>query len=112
MHLVDRPEVGESNGLVNGPAYHADYSFARTVDWTEQHLRITRLRLLSDRGFPAWDVSYCHGVLCHTGELVRVSLPFSQLPKRGFKRAIVEHAKRDGLYAHGLGVLSNISTLC
>jgi hypothetical protein len=24
----------------------------------------------------------------------------------------VEHAKRDGLYAHGLGVLSNISTLC
>ena len=112
MHLVDRPAIGELNGLPHGSQYHNEFADSRTVDWTEPHLRITRLRLLSDPGLGWWDVSYCHGTLCHTGERVRVSLPFSQLPKRGFKRAIVEYAKRDKLYAHGLGVLSNISTLC
>jgi hypothetical protein len=114
MHLVDRPSVGESNGLPDGSgqAYHDQWANARTVDWTEPHLRVTRLRLLSDPGLPWWDVSYCHGVLCHTHEFVRVELPFSQLPKRGFKWAIVQHAKRDRIYAHQLGVLTNISTLC
>jgi hypothetical protein len=114
MHLVDRPAIGESNGLPygSGNEYHAQWSGARTVDWSEPHLRVTRLRLLSDPGFPAWDVSYCHGILCHTGEHVMVELPFSQLPKRGFRKAIVAHAIRDKVYARGLGVLDNISTLC
>lgn len=112
MHLVNRPEVGEIGGLTNGREYHDQFAGARTVDWTEPHLRVTRLRLLSDPSFPAWDVSYCHGSLCHTGELVRVELPFSQLPKRGMRAAIVKHAIRDGVYARGLGVLDNISTLC
>jgi hypothetical protein len=114
MHLVNRPAVGEINGLPEGQgqAYHDQWANARTVDWSEPHLRVTRLRLLSDPGLPFWDVSYCHGTLCHTGEYVHVELPFSQLPKRGFRGVIVQHAKRDGLYAHGLGVLSNISTLC
>lgn len=113
MHLVDRPAIGELNGLPEGSgnSYHAQWADARTVDWTEPHLRVVRLRLLSDPGFPAWDVSYCHGVLASTGEHVRVELPFSQLPKRGFRKAIVDYAKRDGLYARGLGVLDNISTL-
>ena len=111
--LVNRPSIGEVGGLVDGRAYHASFpSDARTVSWDEPHLYITRLRLLSDRGFPAWDVSYCHGVLRHTQEVVRVELPFSQLPKRGYRRAIVAYAKADGLYAHGIGALENISTLC
>jgi hypothetical protein len=41
-----------------------------------------------------------------------VELPFSQLPKRNFKHAIVLHAQRDGVYAKGLGVFEAISTLC
>jgi hypothetical protein len=114
MHLVDRPAVGEFNGIPfgQGQLYHDEYRDARTVRWDEPHLRVTRLRLLSDLGLGWWDVSYCHGTLCHTGELVRVELPFNQLPKRGWKRAIVQYAIRDGIYAHGLGVLSNVSTLC
>ena len=37
------------------------------VYWDDPRLkRITRLRLLSDPGFPLWDVSYCYGVL-HDG---------------------------------------------
>lgn len=112
MHLVNRPSIGEIGGLVNGREYHDSYAGARTVDWTEPHLRITRLRLLSDPGLPWWDVSYCHGTLCHTGELVRVQVPFQQLPKRGMRSAIVKWAKADKVFARGLGVLDNISTLC
>ena len=80
------------------------------VAWTAKGLRITRLRLLSDPGFPLWDVSYCWGIL--DGEKVRVILPFDQLPKRGMSRAIVQHAQRDGVYAKGIGILDAISTCC
>ena len=114
MHLVDRPAIGEVNGLPegSGQAYHDQWADARTVDWREPHLCVVRLRLLSDPGLPFWDVSYCHGILCHTKEHVRVELPFSQLNKRGIRGQIVAWAKSEGVYARGLGILDNISTLC
>lgn len=104
---------------LSGPAGQAFLdSFAdESVDWTDERLaKITRLRLLSDPGFPAWDVSYCWGVL-KDGTNVRVSLPFDQLPKSkwgqgGIQKAIIAHAKRDGVYAKGLGIFDAISTLC
>ena len=40
-----------------------------------------------------------------------VELPFLHLPRRGFRRHIVMHAKKDGVFAKGLGILDNISTL-
>lgn len=101
----------ETAGLVNGAAYHDEFAGAPTVPWTDKNLaEITRLRLLSDPGFPYWDVSYCHGRL-HDGTLVHVELPFSQLPKRGLRREIVRYAKDDGVYAVGLGIFTAISTL-
>lgn len=102
----------------------------RQVDWTHPGLKITRLRLLSDPGFPFWDVSYCYGML--GDEPVRVSLPFSQLRKRithvrdpfskrlerlakptapSLAEQIIAYAKKDKLYAKGLGILDCISTL-
>lgn len=102
----------ESNGLVNGKAYHAkrnEQEVIETVSWKEKGLQVTRLRLLSDPGFPLWDVSYCHGIL--NGKHVDVELPFSQLPKRNYLAAIIKHAIRDGVYAKGIGILTNISTL-
>lgn len=112
VHLVDRPAIGEFNGLSDGIAYHnARPRDARRVCWTTPHLRVTRLRLLSDPGFPAWDVSYCHGTIVTTGEQVDVELPFDQLPKRRMRAAIVAAAIRDNVYARGLGILENISTL-
>jgi hypothetical protein len=99
----------ESNGLINGTDYHKEYSGARTVQWTQPGLRITRLRLLSDPGYPAWDVSYCHGEI--GDEKVRVELPFSQLPKKRMLATIVSHAKRDGVNAKRIGVFDAISTL-
>jgi hypothetical protein len=111
---TNRPAVGEVNGLVNGISYHGERhdqdGGIETVDWTEPGLEITRLRLLSDPGFPAWDVSYCHGVL--DGRHVDVRLPFSQLPKfgkGGYKTALYNEAKATGKFIKGL--FSAVSTL-
>lgn len=111
MQTVDRNIYGtkEFNGLVNGRAYHDDFNNARTVDWTEKGLKVTRLRLLSDPGFPVWDVSYCHGFIGK--EPVVVQLPFSQIPKRNMMKFIIEHAIKDKVYAKGIGILDCISTL-
>ena len=98
----------EQNGLVNGQQYHDQKR--EDCYWTEPGLKITRLRLVSDPGFPVWDVSYCHGKLAD-GTLVRVGLPFSQVPKRNRAEFILEWAKREGVYAKGLGIFDNISTL-
>ena len=111
MMTTDRPSVGEVNGLVYGIAYHdarhAQKGGVETVDWATDGLEITRLRLLSDPGFPFWDVSYCHGVL--NGRHVNVRLPFSDLPKYKMKAALYKEAQATGKFIKGL--FSAISTL-
>jgi hypothetical protein len=76
---------------------------AESIDWTDPRLRrVVRFRLLTDPGFPMYDVSYCFGVDLD-GKTVEVVLPFDQLPKRTWKSAIVECARRDGVHAKLLG---------
>lgn len=107
--------VQESNPISKG--YH-DEPIVGTLGWDSPDLkRITRLRLLSDIGFPMWDVSYCHGIN-QKGERVAVYLPFDQLPRGKTKSgkgamlsAIVWYAKKDKVYARGLGIFDAISTL-
>ena len=77
----------------------------RTVDWKARGLRITRLRLLSDPGFPMWDVSYCWGYIGE--EPVFVSLPFDQLCKKSVKSDILRYARAEGVYAKALGILDD-----
>lgn len=103
--------VQETNELgKHAQAYHK-IDRSTKVSWTDERLeRVTRLRLLSDPGYPEWDVSYCHGVL-KDGTPCTVELPFSSLPKKFMLRAIVAYAKRDCVHAKDLGVLSAISTL-
>lgn len=79
----------------------------RKVCWTTKGLEITRLRLLSDQGFPFWDVSYCVGSI--GDEMVDVALPFSQLPKKNMKKALFDEAKATGTFINGL--FSSISSL-
>jgi hypothetical protein len=93
---------------VSGSDYHGQYASAPLVDWTEKGLYITRLRLIGDGGI--LDVSYCHGRLAD-GTLVKVQVPFDRLPLRGHKRVIVEWAKREKVFAQGLGIFDNISIL-
>lgn len=83
------------------------------VDWTDPDLaQIVRFRLITDPGFPVWDVSYCLGRR-RDGSLVDVGLPFSQLRKGngGWKRSIVEYAQEAGVNAKRLGFFDAISTL-
>ena len=65
--------------------------------------RINRLRLLSDPGFPFWDVSYCYGTL-KDGSRVRVSLPRHQFSKRALKKDLLDMCKEAGVYGKGLGL--------
>jgi len=92
-------------------------SSARTIDWTDPSLaRITRIRFLSDPGFPCWDLSYCWGET-KSGERVRVRAnELSQLPKYvkyGLKGAIVTAARAAGVNAKALGIFASevLSTL-
>lgn len=65
--------------------------------------RIARLRLLSDPGFPFWDVSYCYGIL-KDGTRVRVTLPVGQFSKRNLKGDLIAMCKQVGVYGKGLGL--------
>lgn len=103
----------ETNGLVGDEQSEWLDRLDGEVYWSDPELaRVTRLRLLSDPGFPYWDVSYCYGIR-KDGRECRVSLPFHQLPKRTWKGAIIEWARRDGVYAVGLGLMDPmvVSTL-
>ena len=106
----------ESNGLVNGLAYHKERQSIGTYLWNHPGIKITRLRLVSDPGFPVWDVSYCHGQVFTNGvwEDVDVCLPFSQIPKYNLKGFILEWARKERVYAKGTGILDDgiISKLC
>ena len=95
----------ETSALPAG--YHDEVTFQieEDVDWSEPGLKVIRLRILTDRDYPFWDVSYCHGML--DGRPVRVQLPFDRLPKRGFKKFIVECAKKEKIFAKGLGILDD-----
>ena len=91
--------------------HHSPEEDATSVDWTDSDLsQITRLRLLTEPGFPMYDVSYCWGVL-HDGTKVNVQVPFDQLPRKNMRGAIIEAAKQDRVYASGLGVFDALSIL-
>lgn len=109
MNAYGVREVNPIDSLDKAMRERIDHS--DPVQWNDPALaRITRFRLLTDADFPAMDVSYCYGVL-KDGTPVRVELPFSQLPKRRWKSALIQHAKRDGVHAAGLGMFDNVSIL-
>jgi hypothetical protein len=104
----DRYGAHEVNGLPEGgqeallDQMHEDGNVE--VYWSDPQLaKITRLRFLTDRDFPYFDLSYCYGVL-KDGRTCRVQLPFGQLLKAKWKSQIIEYAARDGVFAKGLGI--------
>lgn len=110
METIDRTRYGafESNGLVDFEAASPGQG-AETVWLDDSRLaRVTRLRMLTDRDFPMWDVSYCWGVL-KDGTQVRVNLPVTQFRKSSIKGDIIAMCKREGVYAKGLGLLDSVS---
>lgn len=102
----------ESNGLADGAAYHALYHAAPSLALEDPRLaKVTRFRLLSDPGFPAWDVSYCHG-LSVDGERVNVEVPWSQLPKGKRVTFVKGECAKMGLDHRRLEIIEAMSTLC
>ena len=74
--------------------------------------RIVRLRLISDPGYPMWDLSYCYGQL-KDGTYVRVELPWFQFRKKRLYGDLIEMCKSIEVYGKGLGLFEPdvISTL-
>ena len=104
----------ETNYLPNMGDIHDQHGDSSAVDWNDQDLKaITRLRLLSDPGLPFWDISYCYGIL-KDGKLCKVDFPFSQLPKKNMFGEILYWAKREKVFAKGLGLFdqSVITKVC
>lgn len=66
--------------------------------------RIVRLRLVSDPGFPLWDLSYCYGTL-KDGTHARVQIDELHISRRAPKKDLIAIAKREGVFAKGLGLL-------
>lgn len=66
--------------------------------------KITRLRLVTDPGFPLYDLSYCYGEL-KDGTNVRVLLPWHQFSKRNLKQDLVKMCQSVNVYGKGLGLL-------
>jgi hypothetical protein len=106
---TDRNRYGavESNGLVDGAAYHAQvdysgrpYSLKQVAD---EGGRITRVRILAEMG--RGDVSYIHATLPN-GTTVPVQVMVDNLtPLKAMKGALINWAKREGVYAKALGLL-------
>ena len=110
MNGITREKYGaiETNGIEDHDAYFA-VDRSETVGLNDPRLaQITRLRLLTDRDFPYWDLSYCHGRL-KDGTEVRVSLPEGQFRKSNLRGDLLAMCKRAGVYGKGLGIFDALS---
>lgn len=102
--------VRESNPLWTSEATHenVDYSEGDVPLSDPRLVRIVRLRLLTEAGYPGYDVSYCYGQLSD-GRFVRVDLGASFLSRRTIKADLIGLAKEAGRFAKGLGLLDDVN---
>jgi hypothetical protein len=104
--MVERDSYGveQSNPITDEVKAVRD-AIEETVNLDDKRLaRITRLRLVTDPGFPMYDVSYCYGEL-KDGSPVRVRLPWHQFSRRNLKGDLIAMSKEARVYAKGLGLL-------
>lgn len=103
--------INETNALTDGQAYHSGTDYSVVYELSDREVvKIDRLRLLSEPGYPYWDISYCVGVLAN-GTRVPVQLDVTQLGKRTWKTELVNVFRKAGRYAVGMGVFESVSTL-
>lgn len=98
----------ETNGLVDGSAYHRSVDYSRTLSLREVSDlggKITRVRLLTEGN--RCDVSYIHASL-PDGTIVNVYNGIDNLtPRRMLKASMIAWAKREGVYAKGIDLLND-----
>lgn len=117
---TDRNRYGavEINGLVNPGAYHDSVDYTRILSLREVKAeggKITRARLLTDYipelGGRMVDVSYIHATLA-SGKIHPVQVLVGNLtPMHKFKGELIAWAKSEGVYAKGIGLLDDWSTV-
>lgn len=102
--------ANETNGLIDGHAYHGEVDYSHTYSLLavkECGGRISRVRLLTER-WPSGriaDVSYIHATMPN-GKVVPVEVGIDNCtPLHQIKKAMIEWAKREGVYAKGIGLL-------
>jgi hypothetical protein len=95
----------------DNPLPSADYH--ETVDYTHPMTlrevqdaggRVTRLRMLTERGYPFMDISYIHATL-PDGRTVSVQGTSFRPTRRNTKGSIIEWARSEGFNAKRLGML-------
>lgn len=103
MNLAINYGVKESNPLWTSEVTHEDIN--ETVHLSDKRLvRIVRLRLLTEPGYPDYDISYCYGQL-DNGDYCRVELGERCISRRNAMGDLIDLAKRAGRFAKGLGLL-------
>lgn len=102
--------ANETNGLLNGAEYHdsVDYTDLYTLGMVaEAGGHISRVRILTER-WPSGrmaDVSYIHATL-RDGRTVPVQVGVDNCtPLNRMKSAMIDWAKREHVFAKGLGLL-------
>lgn len=97
--------VTQTNGIEDVSAWQTFVSEAGTSYLGDPELaRITRLRLLTERGYPYFDISYCYGEL-KDGTSVRLDGMPMHLSRRNPKGDLIKLAQEAGVFAKGLGLL-------
>lgn len=105
MDLAVRYGVNETNPLWASEVTHE--TIEEHVSLGDKRLaRITRLRLLTEPGYPYFDISYVYGVL-KDGRHCRIDGAPMHLGRRTIKRDLIAWAKEEGAYAKGLGLLDD-----
>lgn len=104
-HLAMAYGVNETNPLWASESTHENVDYTVHCSLGDPRLaRITRLRLLTEPGYPYYDISYVYGVL-KDGTHVRLEGAPAQIGRRTAKRDLIDWAKEEGAYAKGLGLL-------
>jgi len=103
MDLAVRYGVQETNPLWTSEVTHE--TITEHVSLGDPRLeRIVRLRLLTEPGYPCYDISYVYGVL-KDGSHCRIDGAPMSIGRRTAKRDLIDWAKEEGAYAKGLGLL-------
>ena len=107
MDLAVRYGVNETNPLWVSESTHENVDFSIHCRLGDPRLeRITRLRLLTEPGYPYFDISYVYGVL-KDGTHVRIAGDPGSLGRKTIKADLVAWAREEGAYAKGLGLLDD-----
>lgn len=97
----------ETNNIADSPVQHSEVDHSVTLTLGDPDLaRITRLRLVTDAGYPVWDISYCYGQT-KAGALVRVDLGVYSLSRRNLKGDLIRAARAAGVNAKAMHLLDD-----